>query len=109
MPTMSYCAIENTLSDLGVVQEVIDRLINDGDSINEYEQRCFSALLETMRTLVEQIDNAIDDGIIDENGALCNSDDDNDDDGYDPDHAYENRRDNAIIEEVENIIQDRDE
>jgi hypothetical protein len=96
---MSYCAIENTLSDLGVVQEVIDRLINDGDSINEYEQRCFSALLETMRTLVEQIDNAIDDGIIDENGALCNSDDDNDDDdGYDPDHAYEDMRSEEIIE-----------
>ena len=105
MPTMSYCAIENTLTDLGVVQEVVDRLIQDGDSINEYEQRCFSALLETMRTLVEQIDNAIDDGIIDENGKL-NDEDPEDEEFDDPDHAYENRRDNAI---VENIIQDRDE
>jgi hypothetical protein len=91
--------------DLGTLFDVLNDLIDNGDEINEYEQRNFAGLISGFREVVEMVDNAIADGIIDENGALCNSDDDSDDDdGYDPDHAYEDMRSEEIIEKIRNMV-----
>ena len=108
MPSMSYCVIENMRYDLGTLFEVLNGLIDDGDEINEYEQRNFAGLISGFREVVAMVDNAIAEGIIDENGALCNSDDDNDYDpdtdddydDYDPDHVADMRRE--IREEYRN-------
>lgn len=70
MTTMSYCAIENTRSDLAICYGVLSALINDEESINEYEQRNLPGFISLCRELVEMYDYAVEQGTIDEKGRL---------------------------------------
>ena len=70
MPTMSYCAIENTLMDLGVCDEVLRNLIHNEEPIGEYEQDNLRAFINACREIVALYDEGVRDGIIDKNGRL---------------------------------------
>jgi len=70
MPTMSYCAIENTLMDLGVCDEVLRNLIHNEEPIGEYEQDNLRAFINACREIVELYEQGLRDGVIDKNGRL---------------------------------------
>lgn len=71
MPTMSYCAIENTLEDLNVCSEVLYNLINEEESINEYEQEHLPDFIRTCKEIIRMYDRGVKSGIIFEDGRLC--------------------------------------
>lgn len=70
MTTMSYCAIENTRGDLSICYGVLEDLINNEESINEYEQRNLPGFIALCRGIVEMYDYAVEQGTIDEKGRL---------------------------------------
>jgi hypothetical protein len=67
---MSYCAIENTVEDLTICDEVLRDLIYFQKPIGEYEQDSLPAFINMCRELIELYDEGVRDGIIDKNGRL---------------------------------------
>lgn len=70
MTTMSYCAIENTRSDLGVCYRVLSDLIDNEEAIGEYEQRNLSGFIQMCRDVVALYEAGLELGTIDEQGRL---------------------------------------
>ena len=92
MPSMSYCVIENTVVDAWQCVAKLEDLIQNGEEINEYEQKRLKSLIEACQQIVALYEEGIEEGIIDENGALIDADNDNDDDDDDDDeHPYLDR------------------
>ena len=81
MPTMSYCAIENTLEDLNVCSEVLYNLINEEEPINEYEQENLPAFIQTCKEIIRMYDRGVKSGVIFEDGRLCSEDEEEEDEG----------------------------
>jgi len=81
MPTMSYCAIENTLEDLNVCNDVLYNLIHQEESINEYEQEHLPAFIQTCREIVKMYDRGVRDGLIFEDGRICSEEEDEEEEG----------------------------
>jgi hypothetical protein len=88
MPSQSYCVIENTNTDAWQCVEKLEDLVQNGEEINEYEQKRLKSLIEACRQIVAIYEEGIEEGIIDENGALIDAD--NDDDEED-EHPYLDR------------------
>ena len=79
MPTMSYCAIENTLEDLNVCYDKLYALIHEEESINEDEQSNLPEFIRVCRSIVKMYDRGINDGFIFEDGSLCSADEEEED------------------------------
>jgi hypothetical protein len=84
---MTYCVIENTNTDAWQCVEKLKDLIDNGEEINEYEQKRLTSLIEACRQIVAIYEEGIENNIIDENGALIDADDDDNDD----EHPYLDR------------------
>lgn len=74
MPTMSYCAIENTLEDLNVCYDKLYALIHEEESINEDEQSNLPEFIRVCRDIVKMYDRGVNDGFIFGDGSLCSAD-----------------------------------
>lgn len=84
MPSMTYCVIENTNTDAWQCVAKLEDLVQNGEEINEYEQKRLKSLVEACRQIVALYEEGIENDIIDENGALIDAeDDDNEDPIYD--------------------------
>jgi hypothetical protein len=81
---MTYCVIENTNTDAWQCVAKLEDLVQNGEEINEYEQKRLKSLVEACRQIVALYEEGIENDIIDENGALIDAeDDDNEDPIYD--------------------------
>jgi hypothetical protein len=57
MPNMSYCAFENTLSDMRQILEMMREAGTVNDlNMNEYEQAAFAQLFGTANEILEEVD-----------------------------------------------------
>jgi hypothetical protein len=57
MPNMSYCAFENTLSDMRQILEMMREAGTVNDlNMNEYEQAAFARLSDTANKILEEVD-----------------------------------------------------
>jgi len=79
MPTMSYCAIENTLEDLEVCYDKLYALIHEEEPINEDEQDKLPAFIQLCRNIVKMYDRGINDGFIFADGSICSADEEEED------------------------------
>lgn len=82
MPSMSYCVIENTVVDAWQCVAKLEDLVQNGEEINEYEQKRLKSLIEACQRIVELYEEGIENNIIDENGALIIDDNDDDEHPY---------------------------
>ena len=58
MPSMSYCAFENTSGELDQLVDMLERALDDGEplDLNEYEQRAFENTPSKLRELLELLE-----------------------------------------------------
>jgi hypothetical protein len=83
---MTYCVIENTATDAWQCVAKLEDLVQNGEEINEYEQKRLKSLIEACRQIVSLYEEGVENDIIDENGALIDADNDDDDE-----HPYLDR------------------
>ena len=91
MPSMTYCVIENTNTDAWQCVEKLKDLIDNGEEINEYEQKRLTSLIEACRQIIGIYEDGINDGVIDEDGKLINDNDNDDNDENEDEHPYLDR------------------
>jgi len=58
MPSMSYCAFENTCSELSQLKAMVGYAIDDNEplDLNEYEKPYFDRISDEMAELIELIE-----------------------------------------------------
>jgi hypothetical protein len=58
MPSMSYCAFENTSGELDQLGDMLERALDSGEplDLNEYEQRAFENMPSKLRELLKLLE-----------------------------------------------------
>jgi len=86
MPSMSYCAFENTAAELQQCQNMIGEAVDDGEplDLNRYEQPYFDSMKRRCQELIaalEQYEEHFrDDELSDDRGRFEDDDEDEDED-----------------------------